>query len=204
MNREYEAIIFDLGKVVIQFSLDLAFERWGEVYSRNPKDLSDRVTLDKMLCRYEKGEITTEECMAHFSELLDIPFEFAGFESGWNSIYLGITEGMSDLLGELKETHRLVALSNTNILHASKWSKLYESELSPFDRVFCSHEIGFRKPEPEAYRTVLEYLELPPQKVIFTDDIPDFVEGARRLGIDSILFRNTDQLRRELEQRDVL
>jgi putative hydrolase of the HAD superfamily len=48
------------------------------------------------------------------------------------------------------------------------------------------------KPDPRAYALAVETLALPPQDIVFVDDQMRNVEGARRAGLDAVLFRVTD------------
>jgi FMN phosphatase YigB (HAD superfamily) len=42
-----------------------------------------------------------------------------------------------------------------------------------------------------------------PGECFFTDDIPDYVEGARRMGIDAVQFESHEQIVGELRARGV-
>lgn len=69
-----------------------------------------------------------------------------------------------------------------------------------FDAYFVSGEMGFMKPEAAFFELVLQKIQrdvpgIQPQDVIFFDDTPGHVEGARQLGIDARLYENIDQLR---------
>lgn len=70
-----------------------------------------------------------------------------------------------------------------------------------FNPVLLSYETGVEKPHPEAYKNLLKELKLPADSVIFIDDKVDNVEGAKKLGIDSIHFINPNQLMEDLEKR---
>ena len=59
--------------------------------------------------------------------------------------------------------------------------------LTYFEKIFTSHEIGARKPEPEAFQTVLDYLDIEPGKVAFFDDSPKNVQGANAVGINGFV-----------------
>lgn len=73
-----------------------------------------------------------------------------------------------------------------------------------FNPCILSCEIGFEKPDPRAYETVLVALQLPAGEIVFIDDKLDNVEAAKKLGFDAILFESPEQLREELKQRDLL
>jgi len=70
-----------------------------------------------------------------------------------------------------------------------------------FTTVLLSYKIGVKKPNPEAFKILLQRLQLPASSVIFIDDRNENVEAAKNQGIDAILFINPTQLKEELERR---
>ena len=52
-----------------------------------------------------------------------------------------------------------------------------------FDKIYLSHEIGFRKPNKEAFQIILDENNLKSNNVLFIDDSPQHIEGAKRLNI---------------------
>ena len=116
------------------------------------------------------------------------------FDKGWNSIYLELVPGVTQLLQELIKKYRLVALTNTNEIHAEKWKIMYTPILSYFEKVFSSNEIKTRKPEQEAYKTVLDYLRLNPDAVIFLDDNAEYIQAALEMNIVSIHVTSLNQM----------
>jgi putative hydrolase of the HAD superfamily len=57
-----------------------------------------------------------------------------------------------------------------------------------FDEVLVSYEVGYTKPDPRIYELCLSRLGVPAPQALFVDDRPENVEGARRLGIETVLF----------------
>lgn len=74
----------------------------------------------------------------------------------------------------------------------------------PFDPCLLSCELGVDKPERKIYEILLEKLNLPATEVIFIDDLPQNVTGAKALGIDALLFQSQEQLKEELTKRNLL
>ena len=61
-----------------------------------------------------------------------------------------------------------------------------------FDAAFYSFEVGLAKPDPAYFWHILDSLELEPAEVVFVDDKPENVAGARSIGIRAEVFRWTD------------
>lgn len=70
--------------------------------------------------------------------------------------------------------------------------------IKDFDWLFLSHEIGHRKPEKEIFEYAIDKTGIAPEKIIFIDDIQEFVEAAGRLGINGILYTDINNLKRDL------
>ena len=57
-----------------------------------------------------------------------------------------------------------------------------------FDEQFYSFEIGFAKPEAGYFQTIMDRIDVAPDRVLFIDDHHGNVDGAREIGIHSELF----------------
>ncbi len=68
-----------------------------------------------------------------------------------------------------------------------------------FDTVVVSGEIGYAKPEPEAYEITADRLGVRLDACVFTDDREHFCEAARAVGMQAIHYQNVDQFRQDLE-----
>jgi putative hydrolase of the HAD superfamily len=86
----------------------------------------------------------------------------------------------------------IALLSNDSPALADKLQNLGISDL--FNPAIISAHIGVMKPETKAYMTALEQLGRSPGEVIFIDDMPANVEGARQVGIHAIQYTTTPAL----------
>ncbi|HUQ53149.1 MAG TPA: HAD family phosphatase [Gammaproteobacteria bacterium] len=67
-----------------------------------------------------------------------------------------------------------------------------------FDGIVVSAHIKLLKPEPEIYVHLRDRFDLDFAESVFIDDMARNVESARAVGLPSIQFLSTDQVRREL------
>ncbi len=72
--------------------------------------------------------------------------------------------------------------------------------LRGFDQLTWSCELDMLKPEPEIYRHTLERLGVCAEEALFLDDREENVEGARRVGMQALVFRDVATLRNDLLQ----
>ncbi|MGZ0152550.1 HAD family hydrolase [Kribbella sp. WER1] len=57
-----------------------------------------------------------------------------------------------------------------------------------FDRTFYSCDLGLAKPDPAYFRAILSAIDVPAPDVLFIDDNPANVEGARSVGLRAELY----------------
>lgn len=55
-------------------------------------------------------------------------------------------------------------------------------DLSMFDYVFLSYEMGYNKPNPKAYEFIEKTLKINPKKILFIDDTKVNIEEAKKRG----------------------
>jgi putative hydrolase of the HAD superfamily len=70
-----------------------------------------------------------------------------------------------------------------------------------FDVVVISYAVGCAKPDPQIYQITLDRLGVAPAHALFVDDRVENIEGARRLGIDTLHFtapERIDELKRRI------
>lgn len=98
---------------------------------------------------------------------------------------------------ELRGSYMTAMLSN--IAGSSLARRFPDDELSHyFDVVVASSDIGFAKPEAEAYETTAARLGVRCDECVFVDDRQRFCEGATAVGMHSILYTDFVQLRKDL------
>jgi glucose-1-phosphatase len=109
--------------------------------------------------------VTSERFLAEFQTWLRGPFP-----------------GALELLEGLRPQYRVACLSNTDALHVRQFDEQLHLQ-DWFDECFYSHEIGLRKPDPEAYLHVSKALDIPPNEIAFFDDSVECVNAAIAVGM---------------------
>jgi len=207
MNSEtppaIRAVVFDLGSVLIGVDESLSTRAWADAASL-PLEHVEKVYRDDMTYhRLECGELTIEDHHRQIASGLGSPIAFDDFLAGWNSVLLPPLPGAAELTAALAKSLRLVLLTNTNHAHADVWRAYCADLLSPFECVFCSHEMGLRKPDPAIYRRVIDYLDLPADAVAFVDDRADNVAAANGAGLRGIVHTDIPQTTSRLREMGV-
>ncbi len=107
-----------------------------------------------------------------------------------------VNPAVLDLIRELHASYRLAVLSN-HPPGLGQWLADWGIQ-GYFDVVYCSGDEGCAKPDPAAYRSVLERLGVTPPEAVFIDDTAGHVAAARELGLHGIVFTHARQLARDL------
>jgi glucose-1-phosphatase len=104
----------------------------------------------------------------------------------------------------LARNYRLVLVSNTNALHFAMIRESYADMLRHFHSLVLSYEVRAMKPAPEIFQAAIERAECRPEECFYTDDIAVYVEAAKRMGIDGVVFESRGQLEGEMRSRGLI
>lgn len=181
-----EALLFDLGGVLIDIDGRRVFAHWARCAGVDAAILRSRFAVDEAYRQFERGELDIPTYFAALRARLGIDLSDADFLAGWNAMLVGEKTGIREVLAQAAKHHPLYLFSNTNSAHHAVWGCDYAAMLSPFARLFVSSEIGRRKPEAEAFAYVAEAIGRPPENILFFDDAAENVEGARAVGMPAV------------------
>jgi epoxide hydrolase-like predicted phosphatase len=193
-----QAAIFDLGGVIMDVSVERTVRAWAASTGLAVKEVGRRVADLSHYVRFERGEMTEDEFHRVTCRLLGCDLAREEFERGFNALLGRPLPGAEAVLADLAPHMRLVALTNTNAIHSRVWEPACAGALRHFERVFKSHEMGCRKPEPAAYLRVLEYLAVAPGRVVYFDDVDENVSAAAALGLVARCVKGPAEVAREL------
>lgn len=198
MTGRIDALLFDLGGVLIDVDFDRVFARWAAHARCEASAIRSRWAPDVSYQQHERGEIDARAYFACLRGTLDVALTDEQFADGWNAIFGGEVPGMARLLREAATRLPLYVFSNSNRAHQVVWSRLYEDLLAPFRRVFVSSDLGLRKPDPAAFHAVAAAIGAPPARILFFDDALENVEGAMASGMHAIHVRSREDVERAL------
>ena len=189
-----DALLFDLGRVVIDIDFDKVLACWAGHAGRPPAELSGRFGPDDTFRRHETGEASDAEFFAALRRTLGIELTDEQFLEGWNAIFAGEMPDMNALLARAARHLPLYAFSNTNRPHVAHFSKAFADVLGHFREIFLSSTIGLRKPDAAAYDHVVKAIGVPAHRIVFFDDLVENIEGARRQGLTAVHVASSDDV----------
>jgi len=190
-----DAIVFDLGGVLVDIDLRRAFTAWGGAAGVPADVIETRFAVDEACCAHERGEIDDRTYFAHLRSSLGLPrLSDEQMLAGWTAIIGEPIPGMEALVQRLAPRLPLYVFSNTNPAHVAHFTLRLQHLLAHFRRTFISCELGRRKPEAEAFARLSQLIGLPPARLAFFDDVEANVAGARSAGLQAHLATGPDQI----------
>ncbi len=190
MAAEIDALLFDLGGVIIDIDSARTARRWAHLAGCTVEDIRKRYVQDEHYRRHERGLIDDNAYFASLRQSLQIELSDEQFLDGWNAIFKGVIPGIAGQLAAAAPHLPLYVFSNTNPAHEKFWSFVYADTLKPFREVFVSSTIGLRKPDAAAFDHVAKAIGAPPSRILFFDDSLANVEGARACGLQAVHVRS--------------
>lgn len=191
-------MLFDLGGVLIDVDFDRVLRAWAPRSRLSLPQLRVAFGPDAAYRRHERGEISAADYFQHLRALLQIDADDGFMAQGWNDIFVGEIPAALALVAAARLHLPCHALSNTNATHMAAWCTRYPAVAQACEQVFVSHRIGLRKPEPAAFAHVTSALGVPPGAVLFFDDAPENVQGARAAGLQAVQVRSQADIHQAL------
>jgi glucose-1-phosphatase len=196
-------LYFDLGKVLVDFSVERMCRQMGEAADIDPALVKDAVFAGGLQGRYESGAISSREFHEGFCRATGTcPDYDALLRAGCDIFTLNLP--LLPVVAQLAQAgYRMGVLSNTCEGHWEHCLGRYRVIRDCFSVYALSYEIGACKPAPAIFRAAAELAGCRPEEIFYTDDIAGHVEAARAVGFDAVQFTGAAELAAELQRRGV-
>jgi glucose-1-phosphatase len=201
--HKYSVIVFDLGNVLLNFDYEIAVKKFAKIEPNLGKKFLEHHKKNYPIHRaFEKGTISEAEFINISRSGINHKIDSVTFAKIYSDIFTPNNDVIS-LLPILKKKFKLILLSNTDPLH-KKYGWMNYQFLSHFDHSVLSFEVGSVKPEEKIYKVVEEFSKVPPQELLYIDDIAEYTETAKMRGWDAVQFLNFNQLLKEFHSKNIL
>lgn len=191
-----KAIVFDLGKVLVDFDWNLAVKRIVPFTSLNEDEIIPKVAETDFVKQFEEGQIDADDFAMSIIDILKADISIEEFSKFWAEIFIRRPE-MEDLFVKVRKKYPVGILSDTSSIH---WN--YITELIPVisqpDALVLSYEIGSHKPDPRNYNQVIQDLGFDAEEIIFVDDLEENVEGAKKAGMQAFQFTTIPEVKKKI------
>jgi HAD superfamily hydrolase (TIGR01509 family) len=190
MVQMVKAIIFDCFGVILTDALQVVHD---ELKQQNPEAAEE---LRGLIQAANRGLIDPAESSAQAAKLLGLSVD---------AYRQKITQGevrntpLLDYIPSLRANYKTALLSNITVQGIER--RFPDNELDRyFDEIVISSDIGFAKPDKEAYEITAQRLGVSPEECIFTDDRLDFCTAAETVGMRAIEFKSFEQFTAQLNE----
>jgi len=184
-----EALLFDLGKVIIDFDLRPMLGILCQNSCRPAAEFETVFRNVEFLRSYETGRITTSQFHEHLCNEGGLQMDFPSFRKIWSDVFHPEILISEDLLKELNRRYPMILVSNTNEAHIGFIAERYPV-LDYFDHKVYSFEVGSMKPDAEIFHHAIAVSGKHPEHLFFTDDREENILAARALGMQAHQFKS--------------
>jgi len=194
-----DTVLFDLGQVLIKFDNRLFFERMTAYTDRSIEEIRAATHENAELLRlFDTGRIPPEEFYERAVAALGLDIGFGDFFIAYNDVFSVINPTLA-LAKRLKPRHKLVLLSNTDVMRYSFIEGTFP-ELRIFDAAVLSFRFGRMKPDPEIYREAIRLAGTAAERSVFIDDLAENIAAAEKLGMTGIVYVSPERLEEDLRR----
>jgi HAD superfamily hydrolase (TIGR01509 family) len=197
------AVIFDIGRVLVKVDVARATAGLSQGVSLGPEELWRVLQSDPRWNDWQEGRISPPDWHLHVVRRIGSPLSFNEFRDAWNRALDPEPLQSDDLFVTLARSKRLALLSNTDPLHIAhlEATQSFFRHFPARARIYsCS--VAASKPSPVIFQAALRAVQTRAEEAVFIDDILEYVEAARSLGLAGIHYQSPAQLRSELRFLD--
>jgi FMN phosphatase YigB (HAD superfamily) len=196
-------IIFDLGKVLVDFDYTIAARKIAARSSHAPQDLHAFLGSSPLLAEYESGRLNRQKFYEAVRDAIGFHGDLAEFGGYFAEIFSEMS-GMIALQAELRQRgFQTYIFSNTNDLaieHVRRDFPFFNN----FDGYILSYEVGAMKPQPEIYAAMEKMCGRNGADLIYLDDRAENIAAGAARGWRTILHESPGQTRAALAKFGVL
>lgn len=189
-------VIFDLGGVLIGVDFMRACARLEAAGAAPAADICEAIRSGAEKAGFDTGCFSPQEFAARFCAAIGARIPYVEFAEIWCDIFAEKRE-VTSLLDEIGARAELLLLSNTDPLHIDYVRRRY-GFLAKFRHLVLSYQVGYAKPAPPIFERALD-LATPGSRLIYFDDVPEYVAAARACGLHAKQFTDAATLRRDLQ-----
>jgi epoxide hydrolase-like predicted phosphatase len=197
--KNITTLIFDLGGVLINLDINQCIRNFKQLGLNNFEQNLSNFGQSGFFLQFEKGQIEVEKFREEIRKLTSNPLTDSQIDEAWCSFLCDIPFEKLKMLEQLKKKYRLLLLSNTNPLHieisaANEFSKGGKTISDYFDKCYFSYQMKMAKPDEEIFLTLLHNEQVSANVCLFLDDGQKNIDQAAKLGIQTYLVKEKEDL----------
>ena len=204
MSSKINAIVFDVGNVIVQYVPQDVLD--GTLPDSSYQHLlKEHFLLTPIWDELDRGSITLDDAFQTVSPLIpDHPNLYSEMSTLVDQFvyHLPLITDTKRIMKSLRNRYPIYLLSNFQSVPFSKLRELFPFLYEVNGCVVSAH-IKMMKPDLEIYQYFLDKFSLSAKNCLFIDDRPENIAGCKAAGMDGIVFNSPDQLIEELKNRGI-
>lgn len=202
--RHYDAIIFDLGGVILTIDYDKTVEAFDKLGLKAFDKMYSQATQSGLFDLFETGQVSAQSFINQLLPYLPVGTSPNHVVEAWNAMLLDFPPENLQFLEDLNQHKPIYLLSNTNEIHVKAFHRKLKHVSgkthleSYFHKVYFSNEVQLRKPNIEVFDFVCSQNKLNINKTLFIDDSEQHLIGARKLGLQTLHYNFKETLSKRL------
>lgn len=186
-----KAVVFDMDDVLCRYRIERRLALLSEWSGRRPEAILAAIWGSGFEDEAERGGISADEYLKEFGQRMGYPLTAVQ----WIEARRVATEPdltVVSLARQLSAHYRVGMFTNNPWLLKRHIGEVFPAVPQIFGELaIFSAELGLTKPDPEAFRRLASCLGVAPEEILFFDDYPSYVEGARTAGLSAHVVAET-------------
>ncbi len=201
VKKEIKAVIFDYGGVISMGQNPYKVEEMCRI-AQLPADTFE-INYKKYRNDYDLNKLSA---FKYWQKILNYNSKKYSCDTIENLIRMDvvswtiINKDMLQFIIKLDRNPIKKAIISNMTVETLEYMKEHFRWLELFDHLVFSCELGSSKPDRFIFTRCLQLLDLKPQSCVFIDDSLINIDGAQRLDLNTIHFRNYKQLSEEMDR----
>jgi putative hydrolase of the HAD superfamily len=190
-------VVFDLGGVACRFVPERRLALLAADCGLPPDEVHARLWQSGFSEECDLGRYTAAQMFEEARRRLGLTMDYAGFRSAWTAAFEP-DDAVLAIVDAVTGVCRTAMLTDNAMLLDEALPLLLPDVAARFEPRLFSSALGACKPSAEIFQRALARLGEPAANVLFVDDTPAAVEGAREAGLTAVMFTDAPSLSAEL------
>ncbi len=193
IKNNIRTLIFDLGGVLIRLDVQQTVEAFKTLGIIMPEEEQKRTDFFALMHDFEKGLIGAGEFRTGLRRYSRNHFSDEALDKAWHRMLAEYSRDTLDFINTVKNNYTVCLLSNTNEIHVPYFTMKMKDQTGYdihhlFHKVYYSHVLHMRKPEPEIFRHVMDDNRTTERETLLIDDNEENIDAAREMGMHAHLY----------------
>ena len=192
-------VVFDLGKVLVDFDYSIAARRVAARSSKAIEHLDQFLSASPFLVQFESGQLSPRQFFAEVQKVTGFHGDIDEFSGYFADIFAPMPEMVELHAGLRQKNIPTYIFSNTNEIAVGHIRRKYPF-FSGFDGYILSYEVGAMKPHAKIYEALETMARRSGPDILYIDDRAENVQAGAARSWQIVLHESPQKTRAALEK----